>query len=94
MKKRVEESAIKTIVPEKDEAALRMEASVAVATKQNNNGVIVCDRCEEAPACFMCAECGNLPFCEPCCEDVHMKGRWKSHRVQPFNQAGDSSSGE
>eukprot|EP01114_Cavostelium_apophysatum_P002752 TRINITY_DN1243_c0_g1_i1.p1 TRINITY_DN1243_c0_g1~~TRINITY_DN1243_c0_g1_i1.p1 ORF type:complete len:1135 (-),score=369.28 TRINITY_DN1243_c0_g1_i1:198-3602(-) len=41
----------------------------------------VCDRCTESRAIFMCADCGDLPYCENCNGEVHAKGKWRSHQI-------------
>jgi len=44
---------------------------------------INCDRCRDQKATLCCTDC-NLPFCHSCFHDVHSKGKYKMHVVQPY----------
>jgi hypothetical protein len=42
-----------------------------------------CSRCDEQQGVLYCIECAAV-FCEACSVELHSKGKWKVHQVNPI----------
>jgi hypothetical protein len=57
-----------------------------ISFQKEKSSPILCSRCEETKATVYCEDCG-LPFCDGDSEDIHKKGKYKSHKRVPIGDA-------
>ncbi len=47
---------------------------------------VICSRCDEKPADLECVDClGSPKFCSGCSAELHSKGKWKTHHMNPLH---------
>jgi hypothetical protein len=52
--------------------------------QQTVPGAVVCDRCDGIGV-VECQECGGVPLCNECSQDLHKIGKFKLHKLSPID---------